>query len=522
MVKAGTEAPLSQDWEDGPSLASRVLVLITWWREIVIGAILAAGGGGALALGTQILLPNYKASADVAIVRMAPRVTIDNTLRTGPTDSMPGSRVTNQDRVARRAALIGLVRTGNVARAVVERLSGQLNENENEAALLRNINAQLLTVGIQSERNSSDLVRITASADSPEKAVALADTWAEEYVIMVNKTFEQVPSGLVTAINSELVRVQEDFDAAQENLERFIAKNKNAHLERQIKEKNAFISSWLSSRGKRLNENYSTWRHLVSLLDAARSLRTQIKNGGETSTASNRLALLLLKVEAYTSSSIWADNLEINFDNVSAMHADATEQGTDVDALIVALQGRLERLQQLITDQYQSAGLDENSLGESIPSRARNDESMLDSQAGGRSSLQGSGGQFHALGENLLPEIVIKLEEDIRLLEAEKEKENHTKLELRTKRDLLFRSLRSLQSELIELALMTTSTATSEVRLATGAVLPNRTTGLSPQLSAALGGVVGLLALVCFVFLANSMGARPLLEKWRAEWAERN
>ena len=518
MTETGTEAPPPQDWEEGVSLASHILVLIAWWREIILGVILAAGGGGALALGVHILLPNYEASADVAIVRMTPRVAIDDTLRTtDPTNSMPGSRVTDRDRMARRAAVVGLVHSGNIARVVVERLSGLLDENENEAALIGKINAELITVGIQSVRNSSDLIRITASADSPEKAAALANTWAEEYANMVNKTFEQVPPNLIAAIEAELVRVQKDFDAAQENMETFIAENKSHQLVRQINEKVSLVHEWFESRKMMLAKNYKTRNNLVSILDAARGLRAQIKNSGETSTASNRLAILLLKIEAYTLSE---GPLEIDFDNVGAIHANATEQGADVDAFITALQDQLERLQQAITHQYQSAGLDENSLGGLIPSRARNDESMLDSQVGELSSLQGSGGQFHAPGANLLPQIVTKLEEDIRLLEAEKEKTDRMGLELSNKRDLLFASLKSLQSELVELALMTTSTATSEVRLATEAVQPNKPSGLSPRLSTALGGVIGLLAMVSLVFLANSVGARPFLQKQKMERQE--
>lgn len=195
-------------------MRSYVLILIAWWREIVSGAALITVGVGAAMLVSQVIWPNYESAADVLIVHAPTHVSLDNTI-----EAMRES--TGERRLrARRAALVGLVRNANVARAVLERLDGLLDDEKmTEARLLRRIRGSLVIANSATLRDGSDLIRITARGDSPEQAAAIAGAWAEEYVRHTNQVSSRVPEELMNSVAAAAERARQDYDAAQGRLE---------------------------------------------------------------------------------------------------------------------------------------------------------------------------------------------------------------------------------------------------------------------------------------------------------------
>ena len=350
-------------------LRAYALVLTAWWREIILGAVAFAVGTAALVLAARVVFPTYETSVDVTVIRMATQVSMDQTLQTGGRGDLGGREWT-----ARRAALLGLVHNSDVARAVAERLRGRIEEKEGTAdRLLRRIDAELVTIGVLSSRNMSDLVRITALGDSPEQAVIIADTWAEEYVSHVNRLYEQVPETLTASISTALANAQQAYDTAQARLEAFIARSEIDRLQREISAKTttlgnlqdlwrvnvdtqlmtaekqqdtAFqtVNEWFDSQFQELVTNYDTRRKINLLLADARGLRAQVESGGEASVASNGLAFLLLKTAAYASSVNSANSLEISVADGGAVHVDAKQQLEDVNAIIDALEVREQQI----------------------------------------------------------------------------------------------------------------------------------------------------------------------------------
>ena len=65
--------------EDPVEFRRHVLVLAANWRKIALGAVLTAGAAGALMWALWSFVPKYEASADVAIIHAAPKVSIDET-----------------------------------------------------------------------------------------------------------------------------------------------------------------------------------------------------------------------------------------------------------------------------------------------------------------------------------------------------------------------------------------------------------------------------------------------------------
>lgn len=551
MNETGTEASFDREWED-VSLGRYVLVLVAWWREIVLGAVLAAVGSGALILAVQVILPKYEASSDVTIVHTTSKVELDKKFSTGVTlGERSRIRGMGHEATARRAALVGLVKSGSVAQRVTERLSGELDEEEaNAAKLIERIDTELMAVGTLSTRNSSNLIRITASADSPEKAVLIVDAWAEEYVEHVNRLYQSAPLIQLGEIVAEEKRTRESHDAAQRKMETFVAGSKIGQLERRIKAKREMITNlvniWtemvkastvtlladqknkgeavrllIESREDVLIEDYETLKALERGLTNAMALRSQIENGGTGGVVSNGLALLMIKSKVYAQSSGLLGALEISDDHVVGTNADVADQLTDVNALIAVLQRQIERIRTVIAEH--STALSDQLTGtlqyEKVGKNNGNTENAFNDQLSVLQKVEAIVGTPD--GNGRLSEFINKLERDIQLLMAEKEKADATLAYLIQNRDMHRSALETLQNEIVELKLAM-SAVTSEVRLASHALVPVDSAYPSALLVAVLSGTAGLLVSTCLAFFMNAEGVGPLLGKREAARSDRN
>lgn len=271
--------------EDEIDLREYVLVLVAWWREIVLLTVLAAllGAGAILAL-RAIQPPVYEAAATVAISRTRTDINFDERFRTLSEEDM---QAVASNATARRSALVGLVSNGAIARAVIDRLGGLLETEEQiPANLLGAVEAELALP--DGSRGDSDLIRIKATADSPEKAAAIANAWAEEYVRQVNLLYGQIPAELVASVTTELQNAQTAYETAQKALEAFVANNEIDRLNRLITEKREIIQSLQAGRQTAI----------TTIVDEELAARRQIISAYINAQASNRLLAFEKEQEA--------------------------------------------------------------------------------------------------------------------------------------------------------------------------------------------------------------------------------
>lgn len=229
------------DWvDDEIDLRQYIQVLLDWWREIVLITIIAVAiSASGLYFLRSLETPIYSAAATVAIARVTSDVNFDERFRTLSDDA---SAAQSSIADSRRAALVGLVSSGAIAEAVIAELDDMLTEDEQQPAiLLERVDANI--VPGSNTRVESDLIRISATAEAPAKAAAIANAWAEHYVEEINNIYGQVPAEVQTAIQGELVEAQAAYDQAQDNLEAFVADNQVKSLRRQIEEKQAIVST---------------------------------------------------------------------------------------------------------------------------------------------------------------------------------------------------------------------------------------------------------------------------------------
>ena len=386
-------------------------------------------------------------------------------------------------------------------------------------------------------RNSSDLIRITATADSPEEAVLIADAWAEEYVDYANRLYRYTPANQLDLIVAEMKRTQESYEAVQKELRTFIINSRVDRLnsllltkeeavghlhsiERNIFKKALFslekdlerqadaVDLFVTSEREKLLENYQLQRNLGNLLSRVEDFRVQIEKGPEESTQTNVLPIVILKTSLYASEADVMKTLEIDPSNLPAISK--TNLLVEVDTLASILKNRIQSLESIIQEGSRLLLVPKNFGSQNQPT-----PSFF--------SINGS-----SLGTNLQEKIetvvkeedssfifndgIDRLETQIQYLKAEIETFNTTRETLVQNRDVLRTALGILQNEVVELKLAMAS-STSEVRVASQALAPEYPAYPSVLLIACLGWVAGLPAVVCLVFSLNFRGIPPLLEK---------
>lgn len=237
-----TEAPPVPGWEldDEIDLRHYIQVLIDWRREILLLAIMIAGVAGFAILLLRVLdSPQYQATATIAIARVKSDITFDDRFRTSSDTGL--STLQSSDN-SRRAALLGLVDNGSIAQAVIQELGDTLREeNQNPGILLTMIDAEIIKRA--DTRAESDLIAIHATADSPEKATAIANAWAKHYVEQVNTLYGQVPPEVLVSVETELEKADQEFQSLQVALEEFVADNQIMKLTRVITETQGIIDT---------------------------------------------------------------------------------------------------------------------------------------------------------------------------------------------------------------------------------------------------------------------------------------
>ncbi len=449
---------IRDEWtmDDSIDLHLYLDVLIQWWREIIlITASCIVLAVIAILSMRMILPPRYQASADVAIVRRVSNVNFDERFQTNPEEL--GTNTANLS--ARRSALLGLVTTGTIAREVISQLGDELTPEEQIPANLLEMVVGEEAGGAQSD---SDLIRITATTDDPNKAALIATMWAHTYVQAVNTVYGQVPDEVFNSIEKELIEAKQDYLASQTTLETFIASNRVDELTSQVTVLQQRVNQEVSLQQAFL----AKWQKTQEQLTSARTLRVQVEQGGEGAARSNMAALQILKMSVYGQI---PDQLQIEVRDIPDVTAEAML--TDIEGLIVSLDGQLQDLDTQIATR--STALTTTSV--------RDTPAFTD-------ALQA-----------------------LRTVKSQLEAETSRQLQLVQQRDLNWETYRTLSGKMVELNL-TRAAASSEVRFGAEAVPP---TTFEPRIGLATGvliaGILGFVLALSIVFLSAYLNHQPFL-----------
>lgn len=522
-VEANTEdtekEPASRGWDDEVDFRKAVSVVAAWWREIVLGGVLAAIMGGAVTAALEAASPRYEASADVAIASY---------LGKAASDAHGATQMDRNPEDRHRAMLVGLIHHGSVGKKVSERLRSDWPPEDGRYIadeLYGAISAELVTVGSLSKQTESNLLRISARADSPEKAVVLANIWAEEYIVEMNRKNKELQAITMEEIKTRIDERYEIYKDAQHELEEFIGDNRIVQMEHQldvygkIKEqvhdlRASILDEHISHQIDLLGQYYDTRLRLTELLRTAESLHAQIASGGDAGAASNELAIMLFKARVYAATDDLPNQLEIDFDNTHTAHADAAGQNDDMEAVIAALKIRLDRLNRDIAHQ-----------GNSLPSRLLNigvadEEGLPATSHAGEKTQDAPDNYMHVfgMGDGRLIRYMELIDEKIQLIETKLETEKFKEDDLKQIRDQALSSWTEVMRE-IENMLLEDTASRPILHLVSPATGNMQSLWPSSLSVAMVSGTTGLLVMVLLVFLMNLLDVRPFLERRGTEHA---
>lgn len=224
--------PADEQWENSDAISLSYIfdVLRRRWLAIVLTTLGAAAlAAAAVLLYRQLTPPIYEAAATAVIVRTVTTVQFDERFTTTPEDVGAASGA-NVD--SRRAALVALAGSGAIAQQVIDKLGDELPaELQNPTDLLQQVQVQMAaTTG---STRQSDLISISARADSPELASLIANTWVEAYVEQVNSVYGQVPDDMLISVETQLTEAQAAYAQMQAQLENFLTSSPLNALTRQ-------------------------------------------------------------------------------------------------------------------------------------------------------------------------------------------------------------------------------------------------------------------------------------------------
>ncbi len=451
------------------------ILLKYWW--IILGLTVVGSLFGALFISPRRLL--YEARAKVIIVPSRSELSLEPKFRT-----VSDQAVAKADLVSRRDALVGLVRNAAIATQVINTLKDQLpTELRDPVVLVEMVNGQ---------GGPGDLIEIIVQADRSEWAALVANAWAVEYENYINQVYSGDAAKSKKEISQQVDKAKGDYESAQQALVDVLTQNRMDELKQQIEEKQNLVKSLEAARQsafrkrteaavKTLDDYYQTKLKLEQLLADVKSLHMQIRQGGRDGYASNALAILLLKSGVYASSNIPGNlALQLSVPTVSETldeitEADVARQLRDLQSMIDALQARLADLDQVISKLSQ----------EMVSAQS---DWMLPGYTGDRP----------------FPQTIDTLQQEIRSLQAELEREQAKHRELVRARDLAWETYSTVARKLAELSVASDLTGTV-VRRASPAIQPTKPLS-DKQLRLRNVLTYGVIGLALSVTLALAVG----------------
>ena len=222
--------PAYSPYDDEIDLRKYLDILIAWWKEILLlGVVAAVAAGLGVFVLRAIATPQYEAKADIVMARLFSEIALDQRVNISGDSQEPTWCL-------RRAALVALVRSGIIAQAVSEELGDLLSAEERAPSkLLEKVQAETLMAS--DGRTASDLIRVTVTADDPEKAATIANAWAKHYIRQANTVFGQIPQEVLESVQVELDGAATAHQAALTALQTYTATSPIDTLQRQIGEK---------------------------------------------------------------------------------------------------------------------------------------------------------------------------------------------------------------------------------------------------------------------------------------------
>jgi|GEM_PF-249607 len=427
--------------------------LVTYWR----------------AVSAPVL---YEADAGVVLVRRSTEIKLEPRFETSIINELNISDRTNSGLLT----LASLVTNETIAHAVFRDMEGSLPARvETPQDLLRFISSEV----------RSGIIRVKVRAPDAQFAARLANTWAGHYAEYVNRLY--AGRILNTDLDTQVEEARRRYQEAQAALVAFLKADQTATLASRLQERQATLDRLLQLRAEEragnLQRLYERRQQAQAVLGDALVLRDLLKaSGSSAADAANALALLRLQfnaIESGVSSTLRlsgdeaesqrgtaqtvGNNLQFTFTphTLTDVAVSAEALRADLDNLIVVLQNRIAAYEAEIAE------LTRASVGENA--------------------------------SDLDPELQALFAE-VASLQARIAEQKSRRDQLENERNRLWESYNLMANASQEVLLTTSTNDGTVLRFAIPASVPRRPVQASPTQAVILGGFIGLIMALVFVF----------------------
>ena len=178
---------------------------------VAAGAVVA----GAVALGLSLAWPpTYQAQALLLITKLRSEVSLDPRFQTVAEENVVN--LTVQEEQVRRQTLVGLAKSPDLVQQVMDRLGDALAPEERSVTAL----ASAVEVG-----TDGNLITVDAKSRDPERAVAIANAWADAYQENVNHLYSSTsPSD--AQIQAQLEVARSSYNDSKAAVEAFLKQSR--------------------------------------------------------------------------------------------------------------------------------------------------------------------------------------------------------------------------------------------------------------------------------------------------------
>jgi polysaccharide biosynthesis transport protein len=253
--------------EDEIDLRQYILVLVRYWKWIVGAAVVAA----VAALVISFLLPpTYEATALVAITRPRYQLQFDSRFQ----------NVTNVQPVYR--AYPELAQSDAVLSALLEQHSNP--------SLPQQTLGELKQVVAASSGSDPSLLRLAVRGKDPAAVTAVANEWADLFVVHANRLYGGQAEEQVTFFTNQLIYVEGQLETAQQVLVAFQARNRAQILNNQLR-------TYIQTQAIYLEQAQAV--NLISQDIHLLSQQLQSQTERQSVTRADQLTALLLQVKAF-------------------------------------------------------------------------------------------------------------------------------------------------------------------------------------------------------------------------------
>lgn len=300
-----------------------------WWL-IGSGALVAGLVAAVLSLLWQ---PSYEAQASLLITKLRSTVTLDTRFPTVAEENVVNLSV--QDEQVRRQTLVELASSSQIAASALDRLGDELSPAERTVSALSDM------VSVDTAGN---VITFRARADSPAKAAAVANAWAEVYETCVNKLYSTT-SPTAEQIQVEMASAQSTYQQAEVNLEDLIRSSTELELTRQIEQKKGILAGLqagqLAATRQRVDQLLQRSGRIDQLLLDVDALRAQLQASQPATEPSpgEQMALYYLETGALAQTVFYSATLELGQPVMLQEGLTTAEALDQLDRLTGALQG---------------------------------------------------------------------------------------------------------------------------------------------------------------------------------------